>query len=84
MVKWSYRGIMKCCPLRGLNLVMNYPTRVEDMPQTIKIQSFLNLLRLNYTKFVESSNCFYGMFVFDILKNKELSKKQYKGVLNYD
>ncbi|OLS32563.1 MAG: hypothetical protein HeimAB125_07510 [Candidatus Heimdallarchaeota archaeon AB_125] len=83
MVKWSYRGITKCSPLRGLNSIRRSLFRVEVMPQTIKTQLFLQLLRLELTVFAKSSNCIYSEFVFLDLKETNLNKKtNSKGVNN--
>jgi len=53
------------------------------MPQTIKTQLFLQLLRLELTVFAKSSNCIYSEFVFLDLKETNLNKKtNSKGVNN--
>jgi len=82
VVKWSYRGMMKCSPAKGLRFIGNSSFRVEFIPQTIKIKMFLQLLRLKFTVFAKSSNSFRNLFGFQVLINMNLSKKiNTKGVI---
>ncbi len=83
VVKWSYRGMKKCSPVKGLRFIGNSSFRVEFIPQTIKIKLFLQLLRLKLTVFAKSSNSFHSLFGFQVLPNMNLSKKiNSKGVIN--
>ena len=65
---------MKCSPLKGLEVQRIDQFSVEDTPQTIKIQLFLELLRLKRTVFAKSSNSTSNEFDFHYLKKEIFSK----------
>ena len=85
VVKWSYRGMTKCSPLKGLEIRRISQLSVEDVPQTIKIQLFLELLRLKKTVFARSANNTSSEFDFHNLKKENFSRGiNSKGVIIND
>lgn len=83
VVKWSYRGMKKCSPVKGLRFIGNSSLRVEFIPQTIKIKLFLQLLILKLTVFAKSSKSFNSLFGFQVLPNMNSSKNiNSKGMIN--